>query len=68
MDDSTNGCKVDSDGYVVTPSGAKAARVHDGCLWLFDKHTRSEVPFTQSELAALFTQTQTKPESTPPTA
>lgn len=34
-------------GYLLTPSGARAARLdNDGTLWLWDKRARCEVPFT----------------------
>ena len=41
--------QVDGEGYLLTPSGAKAARVADGALMLYDKRTREEVPFTMQD-------------------
>jgi hypothetical protein len=41
--------QVDSAGYLLTPSGAKAARVVDGALLLFDRRTHGEVPFTLAD-------------------
>jgi len=37
---------IDPDGYLLTPSGAKAARVIASVLWLYDKRTGAELPFT----------------------
>jgi hypothetical protein len=48
---------VDGAGWLLTPSGAKAARVVDGALMLYDKRDRCERAFT---LADWFTVTQTQ--------
>lgn len=48
---------VDGAGWLLTPSGAKAARVVKGALMLYDKRDRCERPFT---LADWFTVTQTQ--------
>lgn len=50
--------RVDGEGYLLTPSGAKAARVHDGALWLWDKRAHCEVPFTPADWQALFCETR----------
>jgi hypothetical protein len=49
--------RVDGNGYLLTPSGAKVARVANGCVMLFDKRTHEEVPLT---LADFYTVTQTE--------
>lgn len=59
MNGNSNGCVIDGAGYVLTPSGAKVARVHDGRLWLYDKRTHEEVPFTLDDVTAMFEETQT---------
>jgi hypothetical protein len=51
---------VDARGYLLTPSGAKAARLDNhGILMLYDKRTGSEVPLTLADYRAVQTQTQT---------
>lgn len=49
---------VDARGYLLTPSGAKAARVDNGCIMLYDKRTGAEVPLTLADYHAVQTQTQ----------
>ena len=47
---------TDAQGYLLAPSGVKAARVdHDGVIWLWDKRERVEVPFTPADLRACIT-------------
>lgn len=48
---------VDARGYLLTPSGAIAARIDNGCIMLFDKRERREVPFTLSDWQTVQTQT-----------
>ena len=50
---------VDGAGWLLTPSGAKAARVVDGALLLYDKRDKCERAFT---LQDWFTVTQTQIE------
>ena len=49
---------VDARGYLLTPSGAKAARIDNGCIMLWDKRIGDEVPFTLADWVACTTQTQ----------
>jgi|WetSurMetagenome_2_1015567.scaffolds.fasta_scaffold163051_3 hypothetical protein len=49
---------TDARGYLLTPSGAKAARLDtSGILMLYDKRERVEVPFTLADWLACQTQT-----------
>jgi hypothetical protein len=48
---------LDARGYLLTPSGAKAARIDNGCIMLYDKRERVEVPFTLADWVACQTQT-----------
>lgn len=49
---------VDARGYLLTPSGAKAARVDNhGILMLYDKRTGTEVPLTLADYHSVQTQT-----------
>jgi len=48
---------VDARGYLLTPSGARAARIDNGCIMLFDKRTRTEVPLTLADYHIVQTQT-----------
>lgn len=49
---------LDARGYLLTPSGAKAARIDtSGILMLYDKRERVEVPFTLADWVACQTQT-----------
>jgi hypothetical protein len=48
---------TDARGYLLTPSGAKAARIDNGCIMLYDKRERVEVPFTLADWLACQTQT-----------
>jgi hypothetical protein len=48
---------TDARGYLLTPSGAKAARIDNGCIMLYDKRERVEVPFTLADYYAVQTQT-----------
>jgi hypothetical protein len=48
---------LDARGYLLTPSGAKAARLDNGCIMLYDKYAKREVPFTQADWVACQTQT-----------
>jgi hypothetical protein len=50
---------VDGSGYLLTPSGAKVARIDNGCIMLLDKRTHLEVPFTFADWQTV---TQTEPE------
>ncbi len=34
------------DGSVYSPTGARVAKIHDGTLQLYDKRTRTSLPFT----------------------
>jgi hypothetical protein len=38
--------RVDSCGYLLTPGGAKVARVADGVIYLYDRRLNREYPFT----------------------
>jgi hypothetical protein len=50
---------VDARGYLLTPSGAKAARLtNHGILMLYDKREHVEVPFTLADFVACQTQTE----------
>ena len=50
---------VDARGYLLTPSGCKAARLDScGILWLWDKRAGREVPFTQADWQTCQTITQ----------
>lgn len=41
---------LDSNGYLLTASGVRAARIDTyGTMWLWDKRTRVEVPFTKDD-------------------
>lgn len=49
----------DARGYLLTPSGARAARLDSvGTLWLWDKRAKLEVPFTQDDWQTCQTLTQ----------
>jgi hypothetical protein len=41
--------RVDASGFLLTPSGAKAARVADGTLYLWDKRSKCERAFTMED-------------------
>jgi hypothetical protein len=42
-----HGWRVDAEGYLLTPTGAKAARIApDGALMLYDKRAKCERPLT----------------------
>lgn len=58
--------RVDSNGYLLTQSGAKAARVVDGALLLWDKRTRRGIPFTLQDWFTA-TMTEMRGESHEPT-
>lgn len=50
---------LDARGYLLTPSGAKAARLTTrGILMLYDKREHVEVPFTLADFVACQTQTE----------
>lgn len=50
---------VDGNGWLLTPSGAKAARVVDGALMLYDKRSKCERAFTlQDWIFATYTQVE----------
>jgi hypothetical protein len=49
---------VDARGYLLTPSGAKAARIEAGRILLWDKWQCIEVPFTLADWLACQTQMQ----------
>ena len=50
---------VDARGYLLTPSGAKAARVDNhGILMLYDKREKVDVPFTLADYQTFQTQTR----------
>jgi hypothetical protein len=49
---------LDARGYLLTPSGTKAARIDNGCIMLYDKREHVEVPFTLADFVACQTQTQ----------
>ena len=38
---------------LISPSGARVAKIRDGMLWLYDKRTRTSWPITVEELARL---------------
>ena len=49
---------VDARGYLLTPSGTKAARLTDnGILMLYEKRTHTEVPLTLADFQGVQTQT-----------
>jgi hypothetical protein len=54
----TSTWNVDSNGYLLTTSGAKVARVAGQVIMLYDKRERVEVPFTQADWVACQMQTQ----------
>jgi len=49
---------VDGAGWLLTPSGAKAARVADGVLMLYDKRSKRERPLTLEDWFTVTQQTQ----------
>lgn len=53
----TSSWSVDQNGYLLTPSGAKAARVAEGAIMLYDKRTHTEVPLTLADFHSVQTQT-----------
>jgi hypothetical protein len=53
----TSTWQIDANGYLLTASGAKIARVSDGAIMLFDKRTHREVPLTLDDF---YTITQTE--------
>ena len=48
---------VDQNGFLLTVSGAKAARISEGAIMLYDKREHVEVPFTLADWVACQTQT-----------
>jgi hypothetical protein len=46
---------VDSQGFLRSRlTGAPLARIGEGCLWLYDKARRGEVPLTREDWQRLF--------------
>ncbi len=41
--------QVDGRGYLLTPGGAKVARVADGVIYLYDKRAKREYSFTADD-------------------
>jgi hypothetical protein len=52
---------VDGAGWLITSSGAKAARIADGVLMLYDKRSKCERALTLEDWHTV-TQTQSEPE------
>jgi hypothetical protein len=44
---------LDGHGYLLTPSGAKCARVADGALWLYDRREKVEYQITLKDFYQL---------------
>lgn len=51
--------RIDPDGYIISPSGSKVARLVDGTLMLYDKKVRVALPFLLSDWAFLRQQANT---------
>jgi hypothetical protein len=50
---------LDANGFLLTASGVRAARLDAyGTIWLWDKRTKAEVPFTRDNWQWCQTQTQ----------
>ena len=45
--------KIDEDGYMVSQAGTRCARFESGTLYLYDRKSKSEVPFTLIDWALL---------------
>lgn len=45
--------QIDEDGYLISAAGTRCARIDRGVLYLYDKKTRSEVPFRLLDWALL---------------
>jgi hypothetical protein len=54
-----HGWRVDDDGWLLTPTGAKAARIApDGALMLYDKRAKCERPLTFDQWQQLVEQAE----------
>ncbi len=49
--------QIDANGFLLTTSGAKVARVAGQVIMLYDKRTGTEVPLTLADYHAVQTQT-----------
>ena len=54
---------LDERGFLRTPSGAKAARLDNGVIFLYDKREGQEVPFTLADWWVLIRQSLKGEES-----
>ncbi len=51
--------RIDPDGYIISPSGSKVARLQNDTLMLYDKKLRVALPFLMSDWASLRMQVAT---------